>query len=100
MQKQTKNILSDDFIADHTANLIYTTIVGSKNATPDSHNIKKPLKSKNIDLLQKSKTKFDIAYALDKFYPGRNFTLLLDVYSKKDFVELKNKCLAENGVLS
>jgi len=48
MQKQTKNILSDDFIADHTANLIYTTIVGSKNATPDSHNIKKPLKSKNL----------------------------------------------------
>jgi len=47
MQKQTKNILSDDFIADHTANLIYTTIVGSQNATPDSHNIKKPLKSKN-----------------------------------------------------
>jgi len=47
MQKQTKNLFSDDFIANHTANLIYTTIVGSKNTTPTAHNIKKLLKSKN-----------------------------------------------------
>ena len=55
-------------------------------------------KQKDIEILKKAKTKFDIAYALDRFYPKRRFTLLLDIYSKKELVELKNKCLLENGV--
>jgi hypothetical protein len=54
------------------------------------------LLSKKIEILQRAKTKFDMACALDRFYPGRNFTLLLDVYSKSEFMELKNKCLLEN----
>ena len=49
--------------------------------------------------LKKSKTKFDIAYALNLFEPKRHFDLLIDLYSKKDFLNLKDEFLIKYEVL-
>ena len=48
---------------------------------------------RKIELLQKAKTKFDMAYALNLFEPQRYFAFLLDVYLKADFLRLKEEFL-------
>ena len=56
--------------------------------------------SSKLATLKKAKTKFDIAYALNLFEPERHFDLLIDLYSKKDFVNLKDEFLIKYEALS
>ncbi|WP_457744955.1 hypothetical protein [Sulfurimonas sp.] len=48
---------------------------------------------RKIEILQKAKTKFDMAYALNLFEPQHHFDFLLDIYPKADFLRLKEEFL-------